>query len=132
MNNVKILIIDGHPVYYQKTVGFLKGLTLKDITTASSGQEGLKKVDMLRPDLIMMSAMLPDFDGVDICREIRAIKDYTPKIIVQIGVFYEEKDIDDLYQSGANKVVLRKEKDFLSLEKAIDELLFSKSGSRQS
>ncbi|WP_433921951.1 response regulator transcription factor [Paenibacillus taichungensis] len=38
---------------------------------ASNGQDGLQMMDMLQPDYIILDIMLPDMDGIDVCREIR-------------------------------------------------------------
>ncbi|MGM0882926.1 MAG: response regulator transcription factor [Bacillota bacterium] len=38
---------------------------------AGNGQDGLKIIDLLQPDFIILDIMLPDMDGIDLCREIR-------------------------------------------------------------
>ncbi|MFC9712197.1 response regulator transcription factor [Paenibacillus sp. NPDC056933] len=38
---------------------------------AVNGQDGLQMMDMLQPDYIILDIMLPDMDGIDVCREIR-------------------------------------------------------------
>ncbi|WP_028612250.1 response regulator transcription factor [Paenibacillus harenae] len=38
---------------------------------AGTGQDGLKIIDLLQPDFIILDIMLPDMDGIDLCREIR-------------------------------------------------------------
>ncbi|MFS0860552.1 response regulator transcription factor [Paenibacillus taichungensis] len=42
-----------------------------EAAVASNGQDGLKMMDMLQPDYIILDIMLPDMDGIDVCREIR-------------------------------------------------------------
>lgn len=42
-----------------------------EITTASSGQEGLAKVKTVFPNLIILDFMLPDMDGPEICKRLR-------------------------------------------------------------
>lgn len=39
---------------------------------AHSGQEALDEVQRQLPDLVLLDQMLPDMDGVDICRRLRA------------------------------------------------------------
>ncbi|WP_019639615.1 response regulator transcription factor [Paenibacillus fonticola] len=38
---------------------------------AGTGQDGLKMIDMLEPDYIILDIMLPDMEGIDLCRKIR-------------------------------------------------------------
>lgn len=42
-----------------------------DATVAATGQDGLQMMDMLQPDYIILDIMLPDMDGIEVCREIR-------------------------------------------------------------
>jgi len=42
-----------------------------EAAVASNGQDGLQMMDMLQPDYIILDIMLPDMDGIDVCREIR-------------------------------------------------------------
>jgi DNA-binding response OmpR family regulator len=42
-----------------------------EAAVASNGQDGLQMMDMLQPDYIILDIMLPDMDGIEVCREIR-------------------------------------------------------------
>ena len=41
------------------------------LLTAQSGQEGLRAVSEQKPDLVILDLILPDMDGLEICRRIR-------------------------------------------------------------
>jgi len=43
-----------------------------DVTTASSGEEALRALEKRKPDLAVLDVSLPDFDGITLCRRIRA------------------------------------------------------------
>ncbi|MEV5025553.1 response regulator transcription factor [Paenibacillus sp. LPE1-1-1.1] len=38
---------------------------------AGNGKDGLHMMELLQPDYIILDIMLPDMDGIDLCREIR-------------------------------------------------------------
>lgn len=56
------------------------------IQEAKSGREGLIKIDSERPDLVILELDLPDMDGIEVCKRIRANPDLdTTRIIVLTG-----------------------------------------------
>jgi DNA-binding response OmpR family regulator len=117
----RILVIDAHPVYIHKMEGFLKGLTFHDIALARSGAEGVALAEAQRPQLIILSGMLPDMASEKVCELIKH-RSGAP-VIVQIGLFTEERSIQRLKVSGADVILPRKEKDLMPLQKAIEGLL---------
>lgn len=42
-----------------------------EAAVASNGQDGLQMMELLQPDYIILDIMLPDMDGIEVCREIR-------------------------------------------------------------
>ena len=68
---IKILIIEDEP----DIADFIRrGLVLKgfEVEVACNGQDGLEIASTDHPDLVILDLMLPDGDGIDICREIRS------------------------------------------------------------
>ena len=43
-----------------------------DVVDAANGQEALSKHKAINPNLIILDLMLPDIDGLDVCRQVRA------------------------------------------------------------
>ena len=41
------------------------------VATASSGQQALRQVDELKPDLIILDVVMPEMDGYQVCRQLR-------------------------------------------------------------
>ncbi|MBK9012752.1 MAG: response regulator transcription factor [Saprospiraceae bacterium] len=70
MEGKKILIVDDEPdileilTYNLRKEGY-------QVETASNGEEGLKKALEVMPDLIILDIMMPQMDGVEVCRNIR-------------------------------------------------------------
>src|SRR5215203_6985172 len=50
---------------YLKNAGYL-------VHTVGTGQEALVQAEAERPDLIVLDLMLPDVDGIEVCRKLRA------------------------------------------------------------
>lgn len=123
----KILIVDAHPVYAPRLEGFLRGLTFQHIFRAATGGEGVAAARRLRPDLAIVSGMLPDTDAADCCARIRATSPVT-RIIVLVGLFTDEEQAARLRLSGAGHVLPRREKDWQPLQDAVQDCLGLNAG----
>jgi two-component system alkaline phosphatase synthesis response regulator PhoP len=71
----KILLVDDDPdlVEAVSTILESKGYA---VAKAYGGVEGLKKVKTENPDLIVLDVMMPDKDGYEVCKELKADKKY--------------------------------------------------------
>lgn len=70
----KILVIEDEPDVADLVK---RGLVLKgfEVEVAHTGYKGLEIAQSNFPDLVVLDLMLPDADGIDICRELRATSD---------------------------------------------------------
>ena len=70
----KILVIEDEPDVADLVK---RGLVLKgfEVEVAHTGYKGLEIAQSNFPDLVVLDLMLPDADGIDICRELRAASD---------------------------------------------------------
>ena len=41
------------------------------VESAGSGKEALERIDVVKPSLVVLDIMLPDMNGLDVCRELR-------------------------------------------------------------
>ncbi|MDM8523206.1 response regulator transcription factor [Desulfococcaceae bacterium HSG8] len=74
-----ILIIDDDSRLNQLLNSFLGDFGF-NVLTAVHPKEGLKKIKTASPDLIILDVMLPDMNGFEVCKAIRA--EYTIPIIM--------------------------------------------------
>jgi two-component system OmpR family response regulator len=52
------------------------------VTTAASGHAALEAAATVHPDLVVLDVMLPDLDGFEVCRRLRAQRDFVPVIFL--------------------------------------------------
>ena len=67
----KILIIDDEVHIIELAKLYLQRDGFQ-VESATKGQEGLSMLATVNPDLIILDIMLPDIDGFEVCRHIRA------------------------------------------------------------
>lgn len=79
--HIKILTVDDEPdivefvEYNLKKEGF-------DVKTASDGKSALKLAEEFVPDLILLDIMMPELDGIEVCRRLREMPAMSNTIIV--------------------------------------------------
>ncbi|MEO8285158.1 MAG: response regulator transcription factor [Chloroflexota bacterium] len=67
----KILIVDDDPYIRQLAGTFLHNAGF-DIIEASDGVEALLKLEAIKADLVVLDVMMPNMDGWELCRQLRA------------------------------------------------------------
>lgn len=75
------------------------------VDTAVSGEEGLQKALQLRPDLVILDLMLPNIDGLEVCRQLRTNTDLSEVAIVMMTAKGEEEDIVKGLEYGADDYI---------------------------
>ncbi|WP_438862006.1 response regulator transcription factor [Nocardioides renjunii] len=66
-----LLVVDDEPFIADLLRSSL-GFAGFDVTTASTGAEALAAAEQRRPDLVVLDVGLPDIDGFEVCRQLRA------------------------------------------------------------
>jgi PAS domain S-box-containing protein len=65
-----VLIIDDTPTSLAVMVEFLEAQDLR-VLTAQDGQEGLRRAELTRPDIILLDVVMPGLDGFEVARRLR-------------------------------------------------------------
>jgi two-component system alkaline phosphatase synthesis response regulator PhoP len=79
-NEFKILIADDEPDILE----FVTYNLIKEgyqVSTARNGSEAISMAKKVQPHLILLDIMMPELDGVEVCRELRANPDFNNTII---------------------------------------------------
>ncbi len=80
MEDIKILVVDDEPdileilSYNLRKEGY-------QVFTANNGGEAVEKAAEVKPTLIILDIMMPQMDGVEVCRTIRGNKDFDDTLI---------------------------------------------------
>ncbi|MGV1048143.1 MAG: response regulator transcription factor [Solirubrobacterales bacterium] len=86
----RILVVDDEP-----NIADVISIALRyndyEVRTAASGREALAAVSEMRPELIVLDVMLPDFDGFEVARRLRERADETPILFLTAKDTTEDK-----------------------------------------
>src|SRR5262252_7475333 len=77
----QVLVVDDEP-----NIRELVQVALKfhgcAVNTAAGGMDAIRQAEALRPDLIVLDVVLPDLDGFEVCRRLRAMGNEVPVIFL--------------------------------------------------
>ena len=79
-DNPQVLVVDDE----SDILEFVKYNLQKEgfrVATAANGKEALQEAHLLKPDLIILDIMMPEMDGVEVCRQLRSEKKFNNTII---------------------------------------------------
>ena len=82
------------------------GLTARgdDVVTARTGAEAVNQVALAPPDLVILDLGLPDVDGIEVCRRIRA---FSAVPIVVLSAYGDESRKVEALDGGADDFVTK-------------------------
>ncbi len=96
----RILVVDDQPVNLQVVGGILRDQSKYRISFAQSGEEALRLVDSLKPDLILLDVMMPEMSGFDVCRELKEHSGWEQIPVVFLTAMGETEDIVKGFSMG--------------------------------
>jgi signal transduction histidine kinase/DNA-binding response OmpR family regulator/ligand-binding sensor domain-containing protein len=73
-----------------------------NVITASNGAEALKVVEQYLPEIILTDVMMPEMDGLSLCRKIKENNRYSDLFVVLISARISTEDELDAYKNGAD------------------------------
>ncbi|MEO6866439.1 MAG: response regulator [Gaiellales bacterium] len=78
-----------------------------DVAIARDGRAGLALVRELLPDLVVLDLMLPEVDGLDVCRALRADRATSRIPVIMLTARGTEEDIVNGLAAGADDYVTK-------------------------
>jgi two-component system OmpR family response regulator len=77
----RILVVDDEPAITELLSTALRYMGYQ-VTVAATGFAALDAAASSAPDLVVLDVMLPDLDGFEVCRRLRAAHDFVPVIFL--------------------------------------------------
>ena len=102
----KILIVEDEKDILQLVKLYLEKEGYRTVT-ASTGSEGLAQVRSEKPDLLVLDLMLPEIDGLEICKRLRSAPDTAMLPIIMLTAKAEESDTIIGLELGADDYVTK-------------------------
>ncbi len=68
--SVRVLVVDDEPLIVQM-LSIALGYENFEVSVARDGIEAIQQASRVRPDLVILDVMLPQLDGIEVCRRLR-------------------------------------------------------------
>ena len=102
----KVLIVEDEQDILQLVKHYLEKEGFRPIT-AISGLDALKKVKDEKPDLVVLDLMLPEMDGLEVCKRLRSMPSTAMLPILMLTAKAEESDTIVGLELGADDYVTK-------------------------
>jgi CheY-like chemotaxis protein len=103
----KVMLVDDEPEF----TFIIKKILEKEgfeVTETHSGKECLEKVKAVMPDLILLDFMMPEMDGLEVCRKIKAQEDLKSISIVMLTIkFQQDVKLNSFQSAGVDGYITK-------------------------
>ncbi len=120
--NTLILCVDDEPINLVIMEEMLQDSY--ELTLAANGEDCLEQVAACKPDLILLDVNMPDMDGLEICRRLRAGSETTEIPIIFVSVLASQNELMAGYEAGGDDYITKPFSEEI-LQKKIEILLAS-------
>ncbi|PDW02551.1 ATP-binding response regulator [Candidatus Viridilinea mediisalina] len=103
-NQSLILVVDDQPVGQMVLASLLEPEGYR-LAFASNGPDALNQMQLMAPDLVLLDVMMPDMDGFEVCRRIRADPTLALIPVVMVTALDDQNSLLQGIESGADDFV---------------------------
>lgn len=103
--NEKILLIDDHTLFRAGLQDLLVRREINVVAAVGSGEEGIRKVAELSPDIVLLDMRMPNMDGLAVLRQLR--KNHPTLKVIMLTTSTNENDLVEALRSGARGYLLK-------------------------
>ncbi|GAA2634383.1 response regulator [Paractinoplanes durhamensis] len=103
---IRVFLLDDHEVVRRGLVDLLQADgDIEVVGESGSAQEASRRIPALRPDVAVLDARLPDGNGIDVCRDVRAIDSSIKGLI--LTSYEDDEALFAAIMAGASGYVLK-------------------------
>lgn len=102
-----ILVVDDVKSIVDEETRILQDLPGVRVLTASTGASGLKSIVQEKPDIVFLDLMLPDINGEQICRAVKAKPELEHISIIIVTGRGDQEHLQRAFQAGCDAYVVK-------------------------
>jgi two-component system response regulator MprA len=109
---MRVLVVDDEPAVRESLERVLRHDGF-EVDLAADGREAIRRLAAVRPDVVLLDVLMPQIDGLEVCRRMRDTGDRTPVLLLTARDAVDDRVAG--LEAGAD--------DYLAKPFALDELL---------
>jgi DNA-binding NarL/FixJ family response regulator len=103
---LRILVVDDHTLFREGLIALLGAAPDTEVVGATAtGGEALDRIDELSPDVVLMDIMMPDMNGIEATRRLRA--DHPSVEVVMLTMLEDDDSLFAAMCAGAHGYILK-------------------------
>ena len=83
---MRLLLADDHPMIRAAIEVLLRGTGFELVGMAGNGEATLEAVERLSPDILLLDLQMPDGNGLDVLRRLKAAKSPVRIVMLTAGI----------------------------------------------
>ena len=103
---IRVLVVDDHKLFRDGLIALLEDSEDTEVVgDAGTGGEAIEKLDSLEPDVVLMDIMMPDMNGIEATKRIRA--DHPDTHVVMLTMLEDDDSLFAAMCAGAHGYILK-------------------------
>ncbi len=131
--HLKMLVVDDSDVILHALRHFFEDYNF-EVVTCTDGLEGLQKAVELRPNIIFLDLMMPNFDGIKMLQVKKVLIEIKDIPVIVISANTDKRNVLAAIEAGADRVIskpLQKETIIRYVNEVLGEKLFDKEENKK-
>jgi len=101
-----ILVVDDEPHNFDVIEALLFDKSY-NLNYSSNGFEAIQSLELIQPDVILLDVMMPEINGIEICRQIKAIEKWRMVPIIIVTALNRKEDLAQCFDAGADDFITK-------------------------
>jgi len=102
---MRILLVDDHALFLEGLQNLLRAKEMEVVGVAHHGREAIAQAQRLQPDVILMDIQMPECDGIEATRQIKARLPHVQ--IVMLTMSTDDAHLFEAIKAGATGYLLK-------------------------
>lgn len=101
-----VLVVDDEPMT-RNLLRMMLSYAGYRIYEAEDGVDALEKIKQYTPDIVILDVMMPNMDGIDVCKQIRQDKSTVELPVIMLSAYTQPTAVEAGLAAGADKYLTK-------------------------